>query len=161
MISPNAVLHLFCGKIASGKSTLARSLAEAPATVLISEDAWLSALYADQLKSGQDYLRYSAKLQTVLGPHIAVLLRAGVSVVLDCPANTVEQRAWMRDLISGEGALHQMHVLDLPDAKLLARLRHRNASGEHPFTVSEEMFDRFSAAFVPPSKGEGFNIVAH
>ena len=161
MSSRNAVLHLFCGKIASGKSTLARTLADAPATVLISEDAWLSALFADQLKSGKDYLRCSAKLQTVMGPHVESLLRAGVSVVLDFPANTVDQRAWMRDLVAQEGIVHQMHLLDLPDEQLVERLHQRNASGEHPFQVSEEMFRRFSAAFVPPSPDEGFDVVTH
>ena len=35
-------LHLVCGKIAAGKSTLANRLANAPATVLISEDYWMS-----------------------------------------------------------------------------------------------------------------------
>ena len=161
MSSPNAVLHLLCGKIASGKSTLARKLAEAPATVLISEDDWLASLFADQLKTGKDYLRCSAKLQTVMGPHVASLLRAGVSVVLDFPANTVDQRAWMRDLVAQEGIVHQMHLLDLPDERLLERLRQRNVSGEHPFKVSEEMFQRFAAAFVPPSPDEGFDVVAH
>ena len=161
MSSRNAVLHLFCGKIASGKSTLARTLADAPATVLISEDAWLSALVADHLKTGQDYLRCSANLQTVMGPHVASLLRAGLSVVLDFPANTVDQRAWMRDLVAQEEIVHQMHLLDLPDEELLERLRQRNVSGEHPFEVSEEMFQRFAAAFVPPSPDEGFDVITH
>ena len=40
-------LHFFCGKIAAGKSTLAAKLAEQEGTVLIAEDAWLAALYAD------------------------------------------------------------------------------------------------------------------
>jgi predicted kinase len=35
-------LHLLCGLIASGKSTLAQQLASRPLTVLISEDAWLA-----------------------------------------------------------------------------------------------------------------------
>lgn len=40
-------LHMICGKIAAGKSTLAARLAEADRTVLIAEDDWLGALYAD------------------------------------------------------------------------------------------------------------------
>ncbi|MEG2632911.1 MAG: AAA family ATPase, partial [Comamonas sp.] len=40
-----AVLHMLCGKIAAGKSTLARQLAAAPRTVRINEDDWLSSLY--------------------------------------------------------------------------------------------------------------------
>lgn len=44
-------LHLLCGKIASGKSTLARSLAAQHSAMLLSEDNWLSKLYPEQIKS--------------------------------------------------------------------------------------------------------------
>jgi predicted kinase len=40
-------LYLLCGKIAAGKSTLARRLAARPMTLLISEDHWTSNLFAD------------------------------------------------------------------------------------------------------------------
>jgi chloramphenicol 3-O-phosphotransferase len=38
-------LYLLCGKIAAGKSTLARRLAEHPATQLITMDPWMSILF--------------------------------------------------------------------------------------------------------------------
>ena len=154
-------LHLFCGKIASGKSTLAACLARRPRTVLISEDRWLKALYDDELTTGADYMRASTRLQGALGPHVADLLRAGVSVVLDAPANTHAQRAWLRDLIRATECPHRLHLLTPPDAVLLERLRARNASGTHPFTVSEEMFHRFARAFDPPAPDEGFFVIPH
>jgi predicted kinase len=46
-------LYLLCGKVAAGKSTLARRLAARPATLLISEDHWTSNLFADDLKTGK------------------------------------------------------------------------------------------------------------
>ena len=49
-----ATLHLICGKIAAGKSTLAAELASRPATLLISEDVWLSCLYKDEQKTIDD-----------------------------------------------------------------------------------------------------------
>ncbi|MDV7144979.1 ATP-binding protein [Tropicimonas sp. TH_r6] len=154
------VLHLFCGKIASGKSTLAAQIA-CEGAVSIAEDAWLEGLYADQMKTGADYLRCSAQLKTVMGPHVSSLLNAGLSVILDFPANTVEQRAWMRDVLAQTNAAHQLHVLDTPDEICLARLAHRNATGEHPFAVSEEQFRRFSSHFVRPAADEAFNLVMH
>lgn len=42
-------LHLMCGKIASGKSTLAKALATEHAAILLSEDHWLSRLYPQQI----------------------------------------------------------------------------------------------------------------
>ena len=48
---------MICGKIAAGKSTLARRLADAPATILISEDVWLATLYRDEQRTVADYAR--------------------------------------------------------------------------------------------------------
>ena len=50
-----ATLHLLCGKIASGKSTLAARLGAEPGCIILSEDQWLAALYPDQLHSVADY----------------------------------------------------------------------------------------------------------
>ena len=96
-----------------------------------------------------------------MGPHIASLLSAGVSVVLDFQANTVESRRWMRGIIDRTGADHRLHVLAPPDEVCLSRLKERNASGLHPFTVTEEQFHKISAHFVPPSPEEGFNLIIH
>lgn len=156
-----AQLHMLCGKIASGKSTLAAKLADQPGTVLISEDAWLGGLFADQMSSGADYVRYSAKLRAVIGPHVIELLRAGVSVVLDYQANTVDIRNWMRSIFEGAKAEHQLHLLTASDATCLDRLRARNAAGNHPFAATEAQFQAFTKHFVPPSLDEGFNIVQH
>lgn len=155
------ILHMMCGKIAAGKSTLAAQLAEADGTVLLAEDVWLTALYADQIRTGADYLRCASNLRAVIGPHIVSLLKMGISVVLDFPANTVEQRVWMRDLIAASGAAHQLHLLQVSDETCLARLHARNAQGDHPFKVTDAQFHQFTRHFVAPRPGEGFNIVSH
>lgn len=155
------MLHMMCGKIAAGKSTLAAQLGRAEGTILVAEDTWLQALFADQMASPADYLRCSSKLRAIIGPHVSSLLRAGVSVVLDFPANTVEQRDWMRTILATSRAAHQLHVMLATDEICLARLRERNARGDHPFAVTDEQFRRFSKHFVAPSPDEGFNIVLH
>lgn len=154
-------LHLVCGKIAAGKSTLTAALGAAPGTVVISEDAWLAALFGDQVQSPADYRRLSATLRGAMAPHVADLLGAGLSVVLDFPANTVETRAWMRGLIAATGAAHVMHVLEVPDAVCLARLRARRAAGTHPFTVSDAVFHQITAHYAPPMPDEGFTLRRH
>ena len=156
-----ATLHMLCGKIASGKSTLAKRLAEQPGTVLISEDTWLGALYADQMSSGADYVRFSAKLRSVMGPHVTDLLRAGVSVVLDYQANTVEIRSWMRGIFETAEASHRLHLMTASDETCLTRLRARNAEGKHPFAVTEAQFHAFTKHFKHPTPDEGFHILEH
>ncbi|MEL7430888.1 MAG: ATP-binding protein [Pseudomonadota bacterium] len=155
------MLHLLCGKIASGKSTLAKKLAGEPGTVLISEDEWLGTLFADEIHSLDDYARCATRLRSVMAPHIVSLLKSGVSVVLDFPANTPRWRTWMRDLVTETGVPNVMHVLEVPDAVCLERLKARNAQGEHPFSTSEEQFHQVSSYFDPPSADEGFEIEVH
>ena len=159
MTSPT--LHMICGKIASGKSTLTARLGETPGTVVISEDDWLGPLFSDQMASVADYVRYSAKLREAMGPHIAALLSEGLSVVLDFPANTVENRNWMRSILDRTKADHMLHVLDVPDEVCLARLKARNAKGDHQFAATEEQFRRITRHHVEPTPDEGFNVMLH
>lgn len=155
------VLHLMCGKIASGKSTLAANLGREDGHITISEDDWLATLFSDQMRSISDYVRCSNKLQHIMGPHVSSLLNAGISVVLDFPANTIAQRSWLHDIIIATDAVHQLHYLDMPDKTCIERLHNRNAMGEHPFAASEEQFALISKHFIPPTDDEGFNIVYH
>jgi len=153
-----ATLHMICGKIAAGKSTLAAELAARPAAIRISEDAWLSCLYKDEQKTIEDYVRNSRRLREVMGDHVVTLLQAGLSVVLDFPANTPASRHWMRSLFERAGVSHRLHFLDVPDDVCKARLRARNAAGTHAFNATDAEFDLFTSYFVPPSADEGFDI---
>lgn len=161
MASGQAELHFLCGKIAAGKSTLAKALAAQHRAVVLSEDEWLPLLYPDELLTIPDYLRYSTRLKKVVGPLVRDLLAARVTVVLDFPANTVEQRRWMKDLADSTNAPHTLHHLDVPNEVCKARLKARNAGGEHPFEVTDEQFEKVTSHFVPPSEEEGFIIVEH
>ena len=54
-------LYLLCGKIAAGKSTLARRLAKRPATLLITMDDWMSILFPTENRTIDDFARLSAR----------------------------------------------------------------------------------------------------
>ncbi|WP_417495867.1 AAA family ATPase [Maricaulis sp.] len=154
-------LHLVCGKIAAGKSTLCHQLVAAPATILLAEDDWLAGLYPGEITSLDDYVRCSRRLRGLVGSHVSALLRAGVSVVLDFPANTLASRNWMRSIIEESGAGHRLHLIELDDATCKARLRRRNEAGEHAYQASDAEFDLFTRYFEPPGPNEGFDIVVH
>ncbi|HIC7210489.1 P-loop nucleotide/nucleoside kinase family protein [Burkholderia stabilis] len=155
------LLHMVCGKIASGKSTLTAALASAERTILISEDDWLARLYPAEILSIADYVRYATRLKDVIANHIGALLQAGISVVLDFPFNTVAARAWGLAVSRAAGCGHRLHYLDVSDAVCKARLHARNERGEHPFQASDAEFEQITRYFVVPDSAEGLDIVAY
>lgn len=155
-------LHLFAGKIASGKSRLAADLARAPGAVLIEEDRWLARLYPGEMGSPEGYLHRAPQWRTTVGPHVVQLLRAGVTVVLDVPLYTRAERAWALGIVEAAGGAHHvLHCLDAPDALNRARLTARHAAADHPFHPVELDYDRFAVLFEPPTPGEGLDLRIH
>jgi predicted kinase len=155
------LLHLICGKIASGKSTLADHLALQPQTILIQEDEWMAALYPNEIKTLEDYVRNSQRLKSVMGPHVIALLSQGLNVVLDFQANTPKTREWMKSLIERSGADHQLHYLDVANEVCKARLRQRNQAGVHQYQTSDEEFDLITSYFIAPQPEEKLNVIIH
>jgi predicted kinase len=154
-------LHLVCGKIAAGKTTLCRQLAENPKTVLIGEDDWMARLFRDEIRDLSRYVEYSGRLRAAMREHIVDILRGGLSVALDFPGNTLIYRLWMRGLFESAGVAHRLHVLDTPDALCKARMQRRNGEGAHPFAATEEDFERMLGWFRPPTPDEGFDVTIH
>ena len=154
-----ATLHMLCGKIAAGKSTLALKLGQAHGAIVISEDRWVEKLYGPELKSLADVFERSGRLRAALAPHVVELLTAGLSVVLDFHANTVASRQWMRSLFEEAGAGHRLHFLDMPDEVCRARMHARHAAGGDGVTDAE--FDHVTSFFVSPDPSEGFDVIRY
>ncbi|MFD2205777.1 AAA family ATPase [Kiloniella antarctica] len=158
MTNSSNTLHLVCGKIAAGKSTLARDLSANPQVILINEDTWLSRLYPDEINTIPDYIRCSSRLRSIMEDHVQQLLQAGLSVVLDFPANTQNIRQWMLGISTRAGVQNCLHYLEASDAVCKKRLHARNAAGSHEFNPTDEQFDELTAYFVPPKVDEGLEI---
>ena len=156
-----ATLHLICGKIAAGKSTLASKLEEEMACIRLSEDELLSSLYPNEITTLEQFRTRSSRLENALTPLVSDILLSGKDVVLDFHANTRKRRAWMRSIIEKSGCAHVLHVLNVADDVCKKRLRARNESNEHAYQTSDEEFDQFSAYFEHPTEDEGFNIRIH
>jgi len=157
-----AKLIFFCGKMAAGKSTLAKELAARERAVLLVQDEFVERLFPGEIIDIPSYLKYSARLRSVVGPHTCALLAMGTTVVLDFPGNTKSQRAWFRELFEQAGVDHELHFVDAPDALCKRQLKERS---KHlppgtPWT-SEAEFDMITAHFLAPSDDEGFNVIRH
>jgi predicted kinase len=157
-----ATLIFFCGKMASGKSTLARQLTERENAVLFSQDVLLDTLFPNLVVNVASYLEYSGRINKALAPHIADIMSKGVSVVLDFPANTRSQRAWFREILDRAAVAHELHYLDTPDEICKAQLKARSAHLP-PGTkwTTDEDFELIASHFRAPEEDEGFNVVRH
>ncbi len=155
-------LVFFCGKMASGKSTLARDLAKRENAVLLVQDEFLDALFPGEITDLAGFLRCSARLRSALAQHVRDLLLRGISVVLDFPGNTKAQRVWFRELIERANVKHELHFVDAPDALCKGQLAERSKSrpADAPWTTDAE-FAAITVYFQPPSEDEHFNVVRH
>lgn len=154
-------LHFMCGKVGAGKSTLAKALCVQHQATLMCEDVWLARLFPDELVSFDDYIKYTRRIKTVVGPLAAELLQRQ-SVVLDFPANTAATRAWFRSIFEAAGVPHVLHWVDTPEQRCLAQIARRNIErpeGSHEIT--EAMFHHISSFFEAPASAEGFNVQIH
>ena len=155
-------LVFFCGKMAAGKSTLARELARRDDAVLIAQDDFLALLFPGEITDVPSFLKYSSRLREALAPHVCALLSKGIPVVLDFPGNTRTQRAWFRQLFEGAHAAHELHYIDAPDdlCKRQLKERSRHLPAGTVWTTDAD-FDAITAYFQPPSDEEGFNTILH
>jgi predicted kinase len=152
-------LHVLCGKLASGKTTLAKQIADQSGAVLICEDIWLSKLFPGEIASFADYLNRSARFRSALAPHVRSLLGCGTSVVLDFAGNVPQERAWVRAVGDAGGVRVVLHYLNASDELCKSQLHRRNEErpdGSQPTTDAE--FDAITRYFVPPDPSEGFDV---
>ena len=161
-MTASAKLIFFCGKMAAGKSTLARDLAVRENAVLLVQDDFLNALFPGEIIDIPAFVDRYTRLKNALTPHICALLSKRISVVLDFAAATKTQRAWFRELIERTHVEHELHFVDAPGAMCKEQLRDRSSGlpGGTRWTTEED-FEAINAYFQPPSEDENFKVVRH
>jgi predicted kinase len=158
-VEHTSTLHVLCGKLASGKTTLAKAIARETGALLFSEDIWLSRLFPGEILTFADYLDRSRRFRNAIAPHVRMLLGRGVSLVFDFAGNVPQERAWARSLCDVENAHLKIHYLKASDELCKRQLQRRNAEqpdGSQPTT--DEEFDAITRYFVPPAPAEGFEV---
>lgn len=155
----NPILHILCGRLASGKTALAEQLAEDAGAVLFSEDLWLSKLFPGEIVNFSDYLSRSARFRAAIEPYVRTLLDRGISVVFDFAGNGPKERAWARSLCDTQQASVVLHYIMASDELCKSHLRLRNDQRPEGSQVTTEAeFDAITKYFSPPDSTEGFEI---
>ena len=148
-------LHVLSGKLASGKTTLARRIAQECGAILIGEDIWLDRLFPGEIATFEDYLHRSRRFRSALEPHLRALLQCGTSVVLDFAGNVPAERAWVRGVAEGLADV-VCHYIQASDELCKRQLRQRNAElpagSQH---TTDDEFDAIRKYFVVPEAAEG------
>ena len=78
---------------------------------------------------------------------------------MDFPANTRDQRQWLKSIADEVSASHQVDVLDVDDETCLARIAARaKAEPLRAQTDTREMFYAMKPYFTLPDDDEGVNV---
>ena len=148
-------LIFFCGKMGAGKSTKSKEVSKEKNAVLLSEDEWLSTLYPEQIRSFDDYMKFSALLRPLIRAHVQNILLTGTNVVLDFPANTLKQRAWLKKIATDIKASHQLIYLDVDDKTCIEQIaKRRIEQPERAAFDTKEMFHHVTQYFEVPTESE-------
>ncbi len=87
------------------------------------------------------------------------MLKHGVSVVLDYPANKLRARAWVREIFEAAQANHVLHFVDTSNERCLEQLARRNQEKpDGSVEMSAEQFETITGYFVAPQEREGFMV---
>jgi predicted kinase len=152
------VLTFFCGKMGAGKTTKSREISQERNAVLLSEDEWLSSLYPNRIKTLADYIEYSGLLKPQMKRLVQSILASGANVVMDFPANTIQQREWFKAIFSEIQAPHELVYIDQSNEICLEQIAKRRVEQpERAATDTEEIFVLVTKYFVAPTSDEGFN----
>ncbi len=152
-------LHFLIGKMGAGKSTYSKKLAVDTGYILISEDKWLAQLFPDEINNFDDYINRHRRLLSLLEDHIKQILKAGSSVILDFPGNTVETRTWFKAVAQSANAPLLAHYIKASDEKCLAQIKIRRV--EQPIRAkfdTPEVFQQVNRFFEEPTDAEGITV---
>ena len=158
-MSQKGTLIFFCGKMAAGKSTLSKKMASQMGAILLSEDEWLATIYPDEINDFHSYIKYSSRLKPLVEKHVQELLNSAISVVMDFPANTKNQRQWFQSIYADHHIPHKLIYIEASDELCLMQIKKRRTTNpERSHFDTEEVFHQVNSYFQPPTPEEGFDI---
>ena len=140
-------LVLLCGLPASGKTTLARELAQAYGAVRLDADEWKLVLGIDPF---DDAARI--RLESQLLALTERLLELGTTVILEWGFWARVERDELRQLARSLGAAVELRYIEVPFEELVRRVEERTANGGIPITADH--MATYRSVFEPPTDEE-------
>ena len=141
---------LICGLPASGKSSLARTLAPKIPAIRLDKDSWVTRLGADVWDD-----EFRLLLERQLWALTQDLLARGQSVILEWGHWARVERDEKRRGARALGVAVELHYLDASLDELVDRADHRTASGEWTASpMTRAHFEEWATIFQAPDEEE-------
>lgn len=152
--SPKVIMT--CGKICSGKSTLAQKLRlEYKAVILSVDDITLALLGQDP---GGKLDGYVEKLKAYFFEKSVEITETGTNVILEWGFWTKAERDQARKYYTDRGIAFEFHYIDISDEEWERRLKKRNAEvtagRASAYYVDDGLKAKFASLFEPPDESE-------
>jgi predicted kinase len=154
-------MHLLCGLVAAGKTTLARQLADELPAVRLSRDEWMIRLFGLSYDDPA-YVERLGPCTELLWDTATAILTAGSSVVLDWNFWSRERRREALQRANAARCPLRLHWLDLPPDVVVERVRGRLAAQPaDAHRIDEDGLRHFATIFERPDDDEGIPITRH
>ena len=145
-MNQKGTLTFFCGKMGAGKTTKSKTVSLEKNAVLLSEDDWLEAHYPNQIKSFEDFIKFSTLIKPFVKSHVQQILNTGTNVVMDFHIKKKKQREWFKQLFNEVECNHELIFLDLSDKQCLSQIAKRRKEQPHRAQFdNEEVFNHSSS----------------
>jgi predicted kinase len=143
-------LLLTVGLPGSGKTTLAKRVAEERRILRLTPDEWMAPLFQHNDAGGR---RDILEGRMIWVAH--EVLRSGASVILDFGCWSPEERYAIRSIAEGAGASFELSYLELDEAERRARAGRRwHEEPGSTFPMTDADHDRFLRLFQVPTPDE-------
>jgi predicted kinase len=134
----------------SGKTTVAKEIADSQRALRLTPDDWMIPLFGDSMADGKRFVLEGRLLTVALQA-----LRLGTGVVLDFGLWGRDERSALRWLARTAGAACQVVYLPVDKDVQLARIEHRQTTEPHrTFPMTEADVDSWREQFQVPDAAE-------
>ena len=148
-----ATVSLICGKICSGKSTFAKTLAREKNAVILSCDEIMTLF--PQPEGDEAYAAVSEKVKTCLLRKAADIAACGLNVILDWGFWHKAERAETAAFFAEKNIPFFWYYLDISDARWRENIDRRNAHpGPSDYFVDEGLLQKCIRCFEVPDGEE-------